>query len=1351
MTEILLAGATLVCLGAGTAALSLRPNARRSTILQLVIGVVAALAVWRPSYAGGFRATLTLMAGEYSFHVSPRAFGPLLIFGALLTYSISGSASTRVLLSAVALAMTVVGLILPIFINLTSLWRPDFGLPPGPSGWMFGLGSQFSELIGVLAGIYVALLVYHLVKGRWPRWTWSIRIGAGLLAGHLAAALAVTLIGALGSNMWLATASAELLGWSFGAAVLAMLAWGSARVWRPDLLKAPGVPEARAPWRELWDMRSILERTEHQVLQLNDQLRFISEVRATLDWSANRMEMAHGVVERLVGYVSISGAALLFLHRGARPTIVARRGEFPQVPGLNTVDELDECYPAINLQVKNNLDESMAALIAELEPGFSTEVTYVQSGEALWGALLSVKRASSEFNLQERVLLEGVAADLGRALDHLSLQDRWSRRERELQALRDLNRRIIAERNSTSILKQVIRTAVALTGAQAGSAFTLDGDSSWAHCVAVQGDAPLPAGERIALGREWMGSDEESGLDGWMDSLGRAIGVDAGEQENQLYPIKWQEKPLAILHLNPGEGRKFSKQTSEFMRLLSGQAAAALENATLFDAELKRSEELEVLREASLSMTSSLELDEVLPKILRQALNLADAYDAHIFLYDGRQLFFGAAMWAGDVQQMPFSDPRENGLTYAVARSGERIVVPDIRHHLLYDGTEWTGAIVGIPLTVGDRVRGVMNVAYQEPHAFTHEELRALGLLADQAAIAIENAELFQRTAADRRRLQLLYDVTRELSSTLDPEQIMQRGAELTKDYLGASFGSVYLVDRRSELLRPHSSRAIGSSSSDWQVGAGAVRKGQGFVGRIAQSGKPARVDDLQSEKDWVPVEGIETQSRSAMGVPLTVGGETRGVLAVFHEEKGAFSSDQLELLLTISQQIGLAWSNATRYRQVERRLAERTAIQQVAQVVNSRLEMDELLEEVVNQVSRVLGYPIVDIVLVEGNELVVRAAAGLSEVGPVRIPLDKGVVGRVARTNEPAFVPDVDQDPDYIPIEAPSTSEIAVPLRKGEVVIGVLNVESHRAGDLTEDDLRLLSLVADQVAIAIENSALYERLRQHTFDLERKVADRTAELADALSQAQEADRLKTQFVSDVSHELRTPLSNIRLYLELLGQADPDRRVVYLETLHRESDRLVTLIEDLLSISRLDSGSIQARYDPLSLTELAAELVEDRQRLFAEKGLKLEWVPSPELPQILGDRRLLAQVLANLMTNALNYTTAGGQVKLQTELSEDGHWVKLMVRDTGLGILPDEREKVFDRFYRGSASREIGNPGTGLGLAISDEIVTRHRGYIMVKSVPGQGSEFQIWLPTAEAFSRPGASPVWHELSAELD
>jgi signal transduction histidine kinase len=158
--------------------------------------------------------------------------------------------------------------------------------------------------------------------------------------------------------------------------------------------------------------------------------------------------------------------------------------------------------------------------------------------------------------------------------------------------------------------------------------------------------------------------------------------------------------------------------------------------------------------------------------------------------------------------------------------------------------------------------------------------------------------------------------------------------------------------------------------------------------------------------------------------------------------------------------------------------------------------------------------------------------------------------------------VPDIRLDPDYVVAIATTRSEIVVPLHKGNVVIGVLNVESPVLHGLTDDDARLLSFLGDQVSVAIENAALYDRLRRHSTDLEKTVAERTARLAEALEQTKEADRLKTQFVADVSHELRTPLTNIRLYLELIGRRT--RRPEYPKR-STGSQRLGS-VEDLLAI-----------------------------------------------------------------------------------------------------------------------------------------------------------------------------------------
>jgi PAS domain S-box-containing protein len=235
------------------------------------------------------------------------------------------------------------------------------------------------------------------------------------------------------------------------------------------------------------------------------------------------------------------------------------------------------------------------------------------------------------------------------------------------------------------------------------------------------------------------------------------------------------------------------------------------------------------------------------------------------------------------------------------------------------------------------------------------------------------------------------------------------------------------------------------------------------------------------------------------------------------------------------------------------------------------------------------------------------------------------------------------------------------------------------------------------------------------------------------ISALKELDRLKSQFVSDVSHELRTPLTNIRLYLDLLERVRDKQKVArYLETLSRESDRLANLIDDLLSLSRLDVGASPLYARPVDINQLLSALVQDRASLAAERELKLELQIFKDTPPILGDERLLGQVFTNLLTNAMNYTPEGGRITLRSRTHQEGpfEWVIAEVEDTGLGIAPSEQSEIFKRFFRGTASQETGAPGTGLGLAICHEIAERHGGHIHVYSAGhGKGSCFAVWLP----------------------
>jgi signal transduction histidine kinase len=315
----------------------------------------------------------------------------------------------------------------------------------------------------------------------------------------------------------------------------------------------------------------------------------------------------------------------------------------------------------------------------------------------------------------------------------------------------------------------------------------------------------------------------------------------------------------------------------------------------------------------------------------------------------------------------------------------------------------------------------------------------------------------------------------------------------------------------------------------------------------------------------------------------------------------------------------------------------------------------------------------------------------------------------------------------------AATVAEAAVPILAEGQVTGVLNVECSDAQQLDSEALELLALLADQLSIALQNAALFEATQTNVEALENRVRERTAQLELVLEQAVAAERVKAQFVADVSHELRTPLTNIGLYLDLLELSNDGRRSEYMATLRRETERLGRLIEQLLSMSHLDTGQAELRPVPTDLNALVKVLVGDRARLISRKGLKLELQPEPELPLVPADPQYLMQVMTNLLSNAVNYTPAGGRITLATRLAAwDGRrFATMTVRDTGPGISEEEQARIFERFYRGVNARASGVAGTGLGLAISRDIMERHAGRLTVHSVVGEGASFTLWLPLA--------------------
>jgi signal transduction histidine kinase len=237
-----------------------------------------------------------------------------------------------------------------------------------------------------------------------------------------------------------------------------------------------------------------------------------------------------------------------------------------------------------------------------------------------------------------------------------------------------------------------------------------------------------------------------------------------------------------------------------------------------------------------------------------------------------------------------------------------------------------------------------------------------------------------------------------------------------------------------------------------------------------------------------------------------------------------------------------------------------------------------------------------------------------------------------------------------------------------------------------------------------------------------------------------EVDRLKSEFVATVSHELRTPMTSIRGYVDvlLMGAAGAlnENQAHFLKIVKSNTERLNILVNDLLDISRLESGRVTLSPQALDLREVAEDIIGDVLRRSQEenKPVALSLDAPKKLPPVIGDSERVRQILGNLVDNAYHYTPENGTITVHIHKPNGAHEVQVDVKDTGVGISLSDQSRVFDRFYRGEHPLVLATPGTGLGLSIVKELVEMHKGRIWVKStgVPGEGCTFSFTLPIYE-------------------
>lgn len=509
----------------------------------------------------------------------------------------------------------------------------------------------------------------------------------------------------------------------------------------------------------------------------------------------------------------------------------------------------------------------------------------------------------------------------------------------------------------------------------------------------------------------------------------------------------------------------------------------------------------------------------------------------------------------------------------------------------------------------------------------------------------------YQRLKSEYDRLRLLYDISKQLTSTFNLPHVLQQVLLTTCTSTGATRGSIILFNEHGDVqqhLLTHTFHESPPSPFTNLI----VRKG--LASWVLHHNQSVLISDTNEDERWIDYPSDVLDVRSVLSVPLIRGRWVRGVLTLVHPEVGFFSKEDEDLLSIIAQHAALAIENA------------------------------RLMSDINDERRKFEGA----LTAMEEGLILVDRHGRLRYVNPQ-------VLAFFAVTTP------------LPPTLAELSLELMVAFRK-----------ALESGDNLHTELSLSEPSHRDLAIHIA----YMQILSDQEDWWTIVLHDVTLLKDY-------DRLKTQFVANASHELRTPLANIKLYARLAEQDKSKTPPQYWHTIFSEASRLEVLVEDLLTLSQLDSGLTQSQPEVVHIDGLLSDIARTYHPLAEAQHLQLQLqLPATPLPALWIARDQCIRVLINLLSNALKFTPAGGTVTLsahqQTQNDQPG--VEVAISDTGPGIAPAECNHLFERFHRGKNSTA---GGSGLGLAIVSELLLLIGGTIHVESAVGVGSTFTCWLP----------------------
>ena len=561
-------------------------------------------------------------------------------------------------------------------------------------------------------------------------------------------------------------------------------------------------------------------------------------------------------------------------------------------------------------------------------------------------------------------------------------------------------------------------------------------------------------------------------------------------------------------------------------------------------------------------------------------------------------------------------------------------------------------------------------------------------------------------------RLNLLYQAGNAIHGTLDPQEALRLILNHAVRQMRASSGSVALINPTNGFLEIHASEGLPANAADLKL-----RVGEGVTGWVARTGKPARVGDVRQDTRYVM---LRKEVRSELAVPLEVEGQVRGVLNVDSDRAEAFSAEDQELLSALARQAARVIHNTWLYEQVRLKARLFESLASVSQTINSTLNLDDVLRVITREASVLMQAKMCSLMLLDESrewiELRASYGAGEAYVNRPRLSVEESLLGIVVRRKKPLQVENVQVSSRYQSVEVARreglVALLSVPLLYGGQAIGTLSVYTGQPYSFSNEEIRILSALAELSAIAIEKARLYERV----VDVEEKL--RQNEKLSALG----------LLAAEVAHEIRNPLTVLKMLYHSLDLKFPagDPRAKDARIIDEKIGQLNGIVEQILDFARTSEPSLA----PVNLNALMDELGLLVRHKLKHQNVQLTQKLEPDLPPVLGAATQLEQAFLNLILNAAEAMPEGGALtissrRIRAPRSGTGSaYVAVEFQDTGPGMSEEQRRHAFTSVLSTTKAK-----GTGLGLAIVARIVEAHRGKIKIRSRLGHGTTVSVILP----------------------